>query len=193
MKISANESPSIEDAKSWMPVLARYREPQDARSLVEILVTAVPFVVLWALTWMALGVGYWLCLLMAVPTAFFLMRLFMIQHDCGHGALFRQRAANDWVGRIIGVVTLTPYHCWLRAHAAHHANAGNLDRRGTGDMVTLTTEEYLGLSRLERLIYRLYRHPIVLFGLIPTYLFVIHQRLPLGLMRAGTRIFSDPA
>ena len=187
MTITEDTSPSIGDAKRWMPVLARYREPQGARSLFEILVTAVPFVILWTLTWLALGVGYWLCLLMAVPTAFFLMRLFMIQHDCGHGALFRHRAANDWVGRIIGVVTLTPYHCWLRAHAAHHANAGNLDRRGMGDMTTLTTEEYLGLSPLGRLGYRLYRHPVVLFGLIPTYLFVIHQRLPFGLMRGGVQ------
>lgn len=177
----------VDDAKAWMPVLARYREPQVARSFFELLVTAIPFIILWLLTWMALGVGYWLCLLLAVPTACFLMRLFMIQHDCGHGSIFRRRATNDWVGRILGVVTLTPYGCWLRTHAAHHANAGNLDHRGMGDMTTLTTQEYLALSRLGRLGYRLYRHPAVLFGLIPTYLFVVHYRFPVGLMRSGAR------
>ncbi len=136
-------SHSVEDARAWMPVLARYRQPHVARSFFELLITVASFVILWTLTWLALGVGYWLCLLLAVPTAFFLMRLFMIQHDCGHGALFRRRATNDWIGRVLGVVTLTPYGCWLRTHAAHHANAGNLDHRGMGDMTTLTTEEYL--------------------------------------------------
>ena len=184
---SEDMSLSVEDAKAWMPVLARYREPQVGRSFFELLVTAVPFIVLWTSMWMALGVGYWLCLLLAVPTAGFLMRLFMIQHDCGHGALFRRRSTNDWIGRILGVVTLTPYSCWLRTHAAHHANAGNLDHRGMGDMTTLTTQEYLALSRLGRLGYRLYRHPLVLFGLIPTYLFVLHYRVPVGLMRSGAR------
>jgi omega-6 fatty acid desaturase (delta-12 desaturase) len=177
----------VDDAKAWMPILARYREPQVTRSFFELVITALPFMVLWTLTWMALGVGYWLCLLLAVPTAAFLMRLFMIQHDCGHGALFRRRVTNDWVGRILGVVTLTPYGCGLRTHAAHHANAGNLDHRGMGDMTTLTTQEYLALSRLGRLGYRLYRHPVVLFGLIPTYLFVVHYRFPVGLMRSGAR------
>jgi omega-6 fatty acid desaturase (delta-12 desaturase) len=140
---------------------------------------------LWALMWAALSIGYWLCLLLALPTACFLMRLFMIQHDCGHGACFKRRATNDWVGRIIGVVTLTPYGYWLRAHALHHANAGNLDHRGSGDIITLTSAEYIALTRFQRLIYRLYRSPFVMFGLIPTYLFVLHQRLPFGLMRAG--------
>jgi acyl-lipid omega-6 desaturase (Delta-12 desaturase) len=135
--------------------------------------------------WAALGVGYWLCLLLALPTACFLMRLFMIQPHCGHGACFKRRATNDWVGRVTGVVTLTPYSFWLRGHALHHANAGNLDHRGSGDIMTLTTDEYLALRSLHRLIYRLYRNPFVMFGLIPTYLFVLHQRLPFGLMRSG--------
>jgi acyl-lipid omega-6 desaturase (Delta-12 desaturase) len=135
--------------------------------------------------WASLSVGYWLCLVLALPTACFLMRLFMIQHDCGHGACFTRRATNDWVGRIIGVVTLTPYASWTRIHALHHANAGNLSYRGSGDIMTLTVDEYVALNSLHRLIYRLYRHPLVMFGLIPTYLFVLQQRLPLGLMRSG--------
>jgi fatty acid desaturase len=135
--------------------------------------------------WAALGVGYWLCLLLALPTACFLMRLFMIQPHCGHGACFERRATNDWVGRVTGVVTLTPYSFWLRGHALHHANAGNLDHRGSSDIMTRTTDEYLALRSLHRFIYRLYRNPFVMFGLIPTYLFVLHQRLPFGLMRSG--------
>jgi len=113
------------------------------------------------------------------------MRLFMIQHDCGHGALFRRRTTNDWVGRTIGVVTLTPYGFWLRTHALHHANAGNLDHRGFGDIITITSDEYLALSPLCRLAYRLYRSPYIMFGPIPTYLFVLHYRIPMGLMRSG--------
>ena len=177
----------MEHAKDWMPILRRYREPDVIRSTVELLVTALPFVILWTLMWASLGIGYWLCLLLAVPTACFLMRLFMIQHDCGHGALFRRRAANDWIGRILGVATLTPYGFWARTHAAHHANAGNLDRRGMGDMITLTTEEYRALPTARRLGYRLYRNPLVLFGLLPTYLFVVHYRFPAGLAQAGLR------
>src|SRR5450755_1618679 len=175
------------EARTWVQILAPYRTPNTSRSICELLVTAAPFVILWALMWAALGVGYWLCLLLAFPTACFLMRLFMIQHDCGHGACFNRRSTNDWVGRLIGVITLTPYSFWLRAHALHHANAGNLDHRGSGDIITLTTEEYCALTRLQRLIYRLYRSPFVMFGLIPTYLFVLHYRLPIGQMRVGSQ------
>ena len=93
-------------------------------------------------------VGFWLTLLLAVPAAGFLVRLFMIQHDCGHDAFFRRRVANDWVGRVIGVLTLTPYDYWRRRHATHHATSGNLDGRGIGDVATLTVEEYLGARTL---------------------------------------------
>jgi omega-6 fatty acid desaturase (delta-12 desaturase) len=109
----------------------------------------------------------------------------MIQHDCGHGAFFRHRSANDWVGRAISVLTLTPYDFWRRTHAIHHATSGNLDQRGIGDVDTLTVSEYLSLSRWRRLRYRLYRHPLVMFGFGPAYLFLLQQRLPVGLMRAG--------
>src|SRR5262245_38060174 len=135
--------------------------------------------------WAVLDVGYWLSLLLAVPAAGFLVRLFMIQHDCGHGAFFRHRVANDWIGRVIGVLTLTPYDFWRRTHAIHHATSGNLERRGIGDVETLTVNEYLARSKWGRLRYRLYRHPIVMFGLGPAYLFILQYRLPLGLVRAG--------
>ena len=185
-RISASpQEPAVAAGATWAQILGPYKTPNVSRSVLELAVTAAPFVMLWVLMWAALGIGYWLCLLLALPTACFLMRLFMIQHDCGHGACFRRRSTNDWVGRVIGVVTLTPYGFWLRAHALHHANAGNLDQRGSGDIYTMTTDEYAALTPVRRLVYRMYRSPFVMFGLIPTYLFVLHNRLPFGLMRAG--------
>ena len=165
--------------------LARYRAPNPIRSIVELIITAGPLIVLWFLMWATLDLGYWLCLLLAVPAAGFLVRLFMIQHDCGHGAFFHRRGTNDWVGRVIGVLTLTPYDFWRRTHAVHHSTSGNLDRRGMGDIDTLTVQEYLARSPLGRLRYRVYRHPIVMFGVGPAYLFIVQHRLPVGLMRNG--------
>ena len=178
---------STGDGRKWTPILHRYREPDHVRSVLEILITVVPFVLLWILMWASLSLSYWLSLIIAVPAAGFLVRLFMIQHDCGHGAFFRQRWANDWLGRAIGVVTLTPYDHWRHSHAIHHASSGNLERRGIGDIDTLTVREYLGLSRWRRLGYRLYRHPIVMFGIGPAFLFLVQHRLPIGAMRSGWR------
>ena len=167
--------------------LACYRSPNLGRSVVELLITIVPFALLWLMMWFALQIGYGLYLVLAVPAAGFLVRLFMIQHDCGHGAFFRHRLANDWVGRALGVLTLTPYDFWRRTHAVHHATSGNLDRRGMGDIDTLTVGEYRSLSRWGRMRYRIYRHPLVMFGIGPAYLFFLQYRLPIGLMRAGWR------
>jgi acyl-lipid omega-6 desaturase (Delta-12 desaturase) len=183
-KIAAPTS-TASDAHVWTQILSRYRAPSQARSVIELIITAGPLVLLWTLMWATLDVGYWLCLLLAIPTAGFLVRLFMIQHDCGHGAFFHHRRTNDWVGRVIGVLTLTPYDFWRRTHAVHHSTSGNLDRRGIGDIDTLTVSEYLARSRWGRLRYRVYRHPIVMFGVGPTYLFIIQHRLPVGLMRNG--------
>jgi omega-6 fatty acid desaturase (delta-12 desaturase) len=180
-------SDSAADIRRLTHTLARYREPHHGRSVVEILITAVPLAGLWLAMWFALHLGYGLYLLLAVPAAGFLVRLFMIQHDCGHGAFFRRRLANDWVGRVIGVLTLTPYDFWQRTHAMHHATSGNLDRRGMGDIDTLTVDEYLSRSRWGRFCYRLYRHPLVMFGIGPAYLFFLRHRVPAGLMRAGWR------
>ncbi len=174
------------EAISWARILNHYRDPSPMRSVIEILITVLPLVLLWIAMWAALTyLGFWASLLLAIPAAGFLVRLFMIQHDCGHGSFFRQKLANDWVGRVIGVLTMTPYDFWRRTHTIHHATSGNLDRRGIGDVDTLTVREYLALSRWGRLQYRLYRNPVVMFGIGPAYLFLLRQRLPLGLMRAG--------
>jgi acyl-lipid omega-6 desaturase (Delta-12 desaturase) len=138
------------------------------------------------MTWAAAHwLGYWLALLVAVPAAGFMVRLFMIQHDCGHGSFFHSRSVNDWVGRAIGPLTLTPYDAWRRNHAVHHASSGNLERRGIGDVWTLTVREYLALGRWRRFAYRLYRNPVVLFGLGPAYLFILQHRVPSDLRGSG--------
>ncbi len=169
-------------ARDWVKTLARYREPSQARSVFELSVTLVPFAVLWALAWWSLSVSPWLTLAISCLNAGFLLRLFAIQHDCGHGSFFANRTLSDWTGRVIGVLTLTPYDVWRRTHSEHHSASGNLDRRGMGDVHTLTVAEYRALSPAGKLVYRLYRNPITLFGLGPGYLFFVQHRVPLGLM-----------
>ena len=175
------------EARGWCAVLARYRQPSPIRSTVEIAITALPFAALWLLCAVAAVNGWWWGFLLTIPAAGFLVRLFILQHDCGHGNLFARRAANDWTGRAMGVLTLTPYDCWRRTHAVHHASSGNLDQRGIGDIETLTVSEYRALSRWGRARYRAYRHPVVMFGLGPAWLFICQYRLPFGLMHAGVQ------
>ena len=151
---------------SWALKLNAYRTPSLVRGIVEIAITAIPFVTIWYAMYWSLSHGYVAAyLLLVLPAAGFLVRLFLIQHDCGHYAFFENRRANDWVGRMIGIVTLTPYDHWRRCHAIHHATSGNLDRRGVGDIETLTVCEYFARSWRGRIDYRLYRHPLVMFGL----------------------------
>ncbi len=173
--------------RDWLRILRRYRDPSHTRSALEVAMTAGLFVLCWFASWVGLQWGYWLSLLVSIPAAGFLVRLFMIQHDCGHGTLFRHRRLNDWVGRTIGALTLTPYDHWRQSHNIHHASSGNLGRRGIGDIDTLTVREYLQRSPRQRLAYRIYRNPLVMFGLGPAYLFLLQHRLPVGAMLAGWR------
>ena len=189
--ISPSTPPENDAARRWVQLLAAYREPSRRRSLFELSVSLVPFVGLWALAWWSLSISPWLATGIAVLNGGFLVRLFAIQHDCGHGAFFRDRWANDAVGRALGVLTLTPYDVWKRTHSIHHSTAGNLDRRDLGDIETMTVREYQECSPLGRLRYRLYRHPLVLFGLGPSYMFLVKNRLPLGLMRSGWRYWAS--
>jgi acyl-lipid omega-6 desaturase (Delta-12 desaturase) len=177
------------EEKHWVE-LARYSVPETERAVIELLMTAGPFLLLWTLMHYCLErYGYGVCLLLAVPAAGFLMRLFLIQHDCGHGSFFPGRKANDRIGRILGVFTLAPYDYWRRTHAVHHATTGNLDRRGMGDVGLRTVAEYQSLPRWQRIAYRLSRNPLILLGLGPTYLFVLKYRLPVGLMRDSKSIW----
>ena len=170
---------------AWLRIISGYRQPALGRSLYELFVTLIPFVLFWAAAAVALHYGYWIGLLLVIPTAGFLLRLFMLQHDCGHGSFFGKRRLDDWTGRALGVLTLTPYDYWRRAHNEHHASAGNLDERGVGDITTLTVSEYRDRTPRGQLAYRLYRHPLVMFGIGPAFLFLIKQRLPFGMMRSG--------
>lgn len=171
----------------WTRILARYREPILSRSIFELTVTFAPFVAIWALAWWALSFSVWLAMALALANAAFLVRLFMIQHDCGHGAFFKDRRVDDWLGRFLGVLTLTPYDVWRKTHSIHHATTGNLDKRGIGDMPTLTVREYREKGWFGRAMYRLVRNPLILFGVVPFYTFFLQNRLPVGLMRSGWR------
>lgn len=173
-------------------LLRPFATPSTIHSLGQLAITGGTFAALFvgALV-LAEKVGYAAAFVAVPPAGLFLLRLFIIQHDCGHYSFFRQRWACDFVGRIIGVLTLTPYHWWKREHDWHHATTGNLSRRGRGDIKTLTVAEYRQLSRLRRWGYRLYRHPVVLFLIGPPYQFIIRHRLPIGLQRGDTRSFNS--
>jgi omega-6 fatty acid desaturase (delta-12 desaturase) len=174
-------------ARNWLRVLAAYRQPVLSRSLFELALTLVVFVALWTLAGVSLSISYVLAGLFCIAAGGFLVRLFMLQHDCGHGALFAQRSANDWVGRGLGVLTMTPYDVWRRSHAIHHSAAGNLDKRGMGDIYTHTVAEYKAMTPVQRLQYRLYRSPITLFLVGPIFIFGLQNRLPIGAMTAGAK------
>ncbi len=160
-------------------------KPRAGRSSWELAVTLGGFVALFTAILFAVDAGYWLALLLSPIAGLLLLRLFIIQHDCGHGSFLPSKAGNDWIGRALGVLTLTPYDCWRRAHAKHHASTGNLDARGSGDVDTMTVEEFAQQTRLRRLVYRFYRHPVILLGVGPAYLFLLQHRLPVGFMKAG--------
>ena len=172
-------------------MLRPYWGADTRRSVIQLLASAIPFFVLWYAMLRSLEIGYWLTLLLTIPTAGFLMRLFMIQHDCGHGSFFNSRAARDGVGFCIGVMTLVPYDYWRRTHAYHHANSGNLDFRGFGDIITLTVAEYEALGRVGRIKYRLYRHPFILFLIGPAFHFLIKHRYPWDIPRDWTQAWRS--
>jgi omega-6 fatty acid desaturase (delta-12 desaturase) len=172
------EGESKTDTPAWKEIVARYQKPSVGRGVWQIVNTLVPYAALWYLMYLSLAVSWWLTLPLAVLAGAFLVRVFIIFHDCGHGSFFKSAAANHILGAITGVLTFTPYYHWRWEHAIHHSSAGDLDRRGTGDVWTLTVQEYLEASRWKRFAYRLARNPVVLFVLAPLFLFVVMQRVP---------------
>jgi len=170
---------ALDDAKrTWRQAVAVYQNPDVRRSVWQLTNSVLPYVALWYLAYRLLAVSYWLTLGVAVLAAGFLVRVFIIFHDCGHGSFFASRAANDTVGFVTGVLTLTPYFDWRHEHNLHHATAGDLDRRGRGDVWTMTVDEYRSASFWQRLAYRLYRNPLVMLGVGPLYVFLLKQRVP---------------
>jgi omega-6 fatty acid desaturase (delta-12 desaturase) len=168
------------DASSWKQIVAEYQHPSPRRAVWQILNTLVPYALLWYLAYRTLAVSIWITLPIAILAGALLVRVFIIFHDCGHGSFFKSRTANDVVGFIAGMLTFTPYFHWRWEHAIHHATAGHLDKRGTGDVWTMTVQEYLESSRWKRFAYRMARNPIILFVIAPLYLFLIRQRFPSG-------------
>lgn len=165
-------------AAYWNRVLAPYKVPEWGRALYQLGTTAALFVAGWYLMYISLDVSYWLTLALAFPVAGLVTRLFIFQHDCGHGSFFPSRRWNHVVGFVLGVVTFTPYQYWRRTHSIHHATSGNLDRRDLGDVETLTVAEYHSRGFWGRLGYRLYRNLFVLLVVAPTFQFGLKHRFP---------------
>ncbi len=162
-------------AAKWKQVVAKYQQPALRRGLWQLLNTLLPYAALWCLMYLTLGISYWLTGALALVAAGLLVRIFIIFHDCGHGSFFKSRRANDILGFVTGVLSFTPYYHWRWEHALHHASSGDLDRRGTGDVWTLTLQEYLEASRGKRFAYRVARNPFVLFTLAPLFLVIVHR------------------
>jgi acyl-lipid omega-6 desaturase (Delta-12 desaturase) len=160
----------------WQEVVAKYQEPSLKRSYWEIANSILPYFGLLYLMFLSLDISYWLTLALAIPTAGFLMRIFIVFHDCGHGSFFKSNRLNAFWGFITGVITYTPYYYWRRDHAVHHATVSDLDRRGIGDVKTITVKEYLALSTWGKLQYRFYRNPWIMFVFGPAIVFLVIHR-----------------
>ena len=164
-------------SSGWKEIVARYQKPSVGRAAWQMVNTIVPYVGLWVLMYFSLKVSWWLTIPLAMLAGGLLVRTFIIFHDCGHGSFFKSQTANHILGAITGVLTMTPYYHWRWEHAVHHSASGDLDRRGMGDIWTLTVQEYLELSRWRRFSYRLARNPIILFVVAPLVLFLGINRI----------------
>lgn len=168
-------SPSVAE---WKGIVAEFQSPSTSKAVWQLVNTLGLYAVVWAAMFFSVKFSWWMTAPLVVVASGLLVRVFIIFHDCGHGSFFKSRVANDVVGFITGVLTFTPYHHWRWEHSLHHACSGDLDRRGTGDLWTLTVQEYLAASHWTRLCYRLARSPIVLFLIAPVFLFIIRERFP---------------
>lgn len=174
----ADKARHRETIAKWKAIVAAYQKPNVWRASWQIVNTIGAYAVLWYLIYLSLALSWWLIVPLAILAAGLLIRIFIIFHDCGHQSFFKSPLTNDIWGFITGVLTFTPYYHWRWEHAIHHASAGHLERRGVGDVSTLTVEEYLQSSRWKKFAYRLARNPLVLFIIAPLPLFVIGQRFP---------------
>ena len=160
----------------WQGIVSKYAFPETWRSAWQVFNSVIPFFVMWYLMVRSLEIGYWLTLILAVPTAGFMMRCFIIFHDCCHGSFFKTMKANDRLGLVLGVLVITPFYQWKHSHAIHHATAGDLDRRGIGDVYTMTVEEYLAAPWYKKVGYRIMRSPIILFTVGSFIVFTVTHR-----------------
>jgi len=165
---------------NWQQMIAEYSTADNKKAVWQLVNSFGPYIGIWCLMPFALQVSYWLVLPLAVIAAGFLVRIFIIMHDCGHQSFFKSKKANDITGYIAGVFTFTPYRKWTKEHAIHHGTSGNLDKRGTGDVWTMTVKEYMSSGFWKRLGYKAFRHPLFLFILAPFLMFVIDYRFSYG-------------
>ncbi len=175
---SSKQSRHRENTAAWKAKIIPFQEPSISRASWQLVNTLVPYFVLWGLMIWSLSVSLWLTLPLVMLAAGFYVRIFIIFHDCGHGSFFKSKLANDIVGVITGLLTFTSYHHWKWEHSIHHATSGHLDKRGTGDVWTMTVQEYLEASRWKKFAYRLARNPFILFCLAPLFLFLVLERFP---------------
>lgn len=178
--MTQHKKSSAGEYEGWRTLVTQYQQPDLHKSIWQIANSFGGLLFMWALMVLSLQVGYWLTLLLAFPAAGFVVRIFIIQHDCGHGSFFKKRAANDWVGMACSLVTFTPYKYWRKSHAIHHAHHAELEERGIGDVWTMTTDEYFQAGWWQQLIYRVFRNPFFLFTIGSTAQFVLIERLPLA-------------
>jgi omega-6 fatty acid desaturase (delta-12 desaturase) len=164
--------------QNFLRSLSEYSQASSWKAIWQLLNTLTPYFALWGLMVYLLqhGYSYWVVVPFAALAACFLVRIFIFFHDCCHGSFFSSRRWNRIVGYVTGVLTFTPFEAWQKSHATHHATAGDLDRRGVGDVWTMTVDEYMAASKSKRFLYRLFRNPFIMFGLIPVLLFVIYYR-----------------
>ncbi len=173
--LSHTDIPELREP-SWRAVLAPYARPRLRRSLIDLATSVVPYLGLFVAMYFLLGVSYWLVILVSVPAAGFLVRIYIIFHDCAHASFLPWRKANDWLGATCALLVMTPYQRWRHQHAVHHATSGDLERRGVGDVPTLTVAEYQALPRRRQLAYRLFRNPVVMFGFGPIWAMMLSPR-----------------
>jgi len=165
--------------EGWRQVVAKYQRPDARKSIWQLINSFGGLFLCWVVMYFSLNIGYWLTLLLAIPAAGFAVRIFIIQHDCGHGSFFKSRKANDSTGVVCSLITLTPYKYWRKSHAIHHAHHAELEERGVGDVWTMTVDEYLAAPWWKKVAYRVFRHPLFLFGVAPGINFLILERFPI--------------
>ena len=173
---SPQETSTIPSIPEWKTMVARFQKSSPARSIWQIVNSVIPYAALWPIMQWSLSGPYWVTLLLTALAGLLLVRIFIIFHDCGHGAFFESKTANNITGFIAGMLTFTPYFHWRWEHSLHHATCGDLDRRGTGDIWTMTVAEYLAAPKWKRFVYRFARNPLVLFVIAPPLLFIAHHR-----------------
>lgn len=173
-----NEGKTPPDTTGWKEIVRKYQQPSKFKSFWQLANTLIPYASLWVAMYFALSISWWLVIPFAILAGAFLIRTFVIFHDCTHGSFFKSKQANEVTGFLTGLLALTSFHQWRMEHTVHHSAAGDLDRRGIGDVWTLTVQEYLESTRWKRFSYRFFRNPVILFGFAPLILFLVVNRIP---------------